>query len=123
MKKKHAKPLSGKDLVNHILSILEEALAEAIVTVDLHGLAVTADYFIICQGDNVIHNRACAERVIEQLALLGTLPWQFEGLQEGRWILIDYSDVVVHIMLPELRSYYNIEEMWTERTIRRSNAQ
>ena len=117
------KPLCGKELVNRILHMLQETLAEAIVTIDLRGLPGTADYFIICQGDNTIHNRACAERVIEQLTLLGTRPWQFEGLREGRWILLDYSDVVVHILLPEVRDYYNIEGLRAERVVRRTTAQ
>lgn len=123
MKKKRTKPLGGKELVDRIIPILRETLAEAIVTIDLHGLPGTADYFIICQGDNTIHNRACADRVIERLALFGTRPWRFEGLREGRWILIDYSDVVVHILLPELRDYYNIEGLWAERAVRGATAQ
>ena len=122
MKKNHVKPLGGKELVNRILFILQEALAETIVTIDLHGLPGTADYFIICQSDNTTHNRACADRVIERLIKLGTRPWQYEGLQEGRWILLDYSDVVVHIMLPEVRDYYDIEGLWTERAVRRTTA-
>ncbi|MBN1577471.1 MAG: ribosome silencing factor [Chitinispirillaceae bacterium] len=119
MKKIHGKSLGGTELVNRIIHALQEALAEAIVVIDLHGLPGAADHFIICQGDNTVHNRACADRVMERLALNGTRPWQHEGLDEGRWILLDYSDVVVHVMLPELRDYYNIEALWAGGVVRR----
>ncbi|MBN1308674.1 MAG: ribosome silencing factor [Chitinispirillaceae bacterium] len=119
MKKKYGKPLGGRELVERIIQALEEALAEAIVAIDLQGLPGAADHFIICQGDTAVHNRACADRVMERLARYGTRPWQHEGYDEGRWILLDYSDVVVHIMLPELRDYYNIEELWAEGKARR----
>ena len=115
MKNKTEYPLSDTSLVSEIIYSLHEVLAENIVTIDLRNLPGATDWFIVCQGDNPVHNRACAERIIEHLKKNhSTHLWQHEGLDEGRWILLDYSDVVVHIMLPELRSYYYLEELWSE---------
>jgi ribosome-associated protein len=112
MKKTGGKPLHGKELVAKISTALEEALAEEITVLDLQQLPGAADWFIVCQCDTTVHNRACADRVFGDLTALGTRPWQREGVEDGRWILLDFSDVVVHIMLPELRSYYRLEELW-----------
>jgi ribosome-associated protein len=112
MKKTGGKPLHGKELVAKIRKALEDALAEEIAVLDLQQLPGAADWFIVCQCDTTVHNRASADRVIGDLNDLGTRPWQREGLEDGRWILLDYSDVVVHIMLPELRGYYRLEELW-----------
>lgn len=106
--------MGGKALVDLIVEAAREKLAEHIVILDIQGLPGTADWFIICQSDNTVHNRAIADGIISSLAEKHTRPWYSEGTEEGRWILIDYSDVIVHIMLPELRDYYNLEELWSE---------
>jgi ribosome-associated protein len=112
MTKSSTKPLRGKALVAKINNALQDALAEEITVIDLQKLPGAADWFVICQCDTTVHGRACADRVLDDLAENGTRPWQREGLEDGRWILLDYSDVVVHIMLPELRGYYRLEELW-----------
>lgn len=114
MNKKSAQSLSGKKLVDAIVSALEESLGEKIVVIDFQGLPGSADWFIICQSDNTVHNSSLGNNVIEKLKDLNTRPWQKEGFEEGRWVLLDYSDVVVHIMLTELRSFYNLEKLWKE---------
>ena len=108
------KALGGKKLVDAIILILQEKKAEEIVIIDLHAGHGTSDFFIICQADNTAHTHAIAEDVIKSLKTYHTYPWHQEGLEDGRWILIDYTDVVVHIMLPELRSYYDLESLWSE---------
>ena len=112
---KHSSPaLGGTALVDVILEALGEALAEEITTIDLREKQVASDWFIVCQGDNTVHTRACADRVLDRLTGLHTRPWQKEGLEDGRWILLDFSDVIVHIMLPDLREYYRLEELWDQ---------
>ena len=113
MKKITGKSLGGEELVNSIIDSAKEKLAEAIVVLDIRGLPGTADWFIICQGDNTVHNRAISDGIIDHISSIGTHPWHKEGTEDGRWVLIDYSDVVVHVMLPELREYYNLEELWS----------
>ena len=72
-----------------------------------------ADWFIICQADNTSHTSAIADGVIKALKEKHTSPWHQEGLEDGRWALIDYTDVIVHVMLPELREFYDLESLWT----------
>jgi len=112
VKKTNEKSLSGKVLVEKIVKAAKDKLAENIVVLDIQGLPGTADWFIICESDNAIHNKAIADAIIKDLQDQNTHAWHEEGTEDGRWILIDYSDVVVHIMLPDVRSYYNLEELW-----------
>jgi len=68
---------------------------------------------VVCEGDNTSHTSAVANGVIAELkARHGTAPWHHEGVEDGRWALIDYTDVVVHVMLREVRKYYDLESLW-----------
>jgi ribosome-associated protein len=122
MNKAPVKSLSGKKLVDIIRSALNEAIAQEITSIDLSAHQGAADWFIICQADNTVHARAVADRVLDDLSEHGTKPWQREGMEEGRWILLDFSDVIVHIMLPELRSYYRLEELWKQGSEKRNSS-
>jgi ribosome-associated protein len=106
-------PLAGEKLVDAIVQSLEEKLAERITVIDLRKVSAAAEWFIVCQGDNTAHTSAIADGVIDILKdKHSTRPWHHEGLEEGRWALIDYTDVVVHVMLPEVRKFYNLESLW-----------
>jgi ribosome-associated protein len=105
--------LSGRELVDAAVSVLEEKLAEKITVLDLRGVAAAADWFVVCQGDNTSHTTAAASEVIAALKeRYGTAPWHHEGVEDGRWALIDYTDVVVHVMLEEVRKHYDLESLW-----------
>ncbi|MDG5813589.1 ribosome silencing factor [Chitinispirillales bacterium ANBcel5] len=109
------KPLEGKQLVDIITENLQERLAEKITIINLQSVPGTSsDWFIVCQADNTSHTKAIAESVLKELKAKHTYPWHQEGVQDGRWVLIDYTDVVVHIMLPEIREYYDLENLWKE---------
>jgi ribosome-associated protein len=114
VKKTNGKALAGKPLVDEIVKQAQEKLAENIVVLDIRGLPGSADWFIICESDNTVQNNAIADAIVKSLSEQSTHPWHQEGQDEGRWVLLDYSDVIVHIMLPEVRSYYNLEELWSE---------
>ena len=74
-----------------------------------------ADFFIICEATNNIQLKAISDFVeIEVKKKCGELPYKHEGRQSEQWILIDYVDVVVHIMLPESRKFYQLEELWSD---------
>ncbi|GBU23056.1 ribosome silencing factor [Fibrobacteres bacterium R8-0-B4] len=105
--------LAGKELVNAVVSVLEDKLAERIAVIDLRNVSAAADWFVVCSGDNTSHTTAVANEVIGALKQRHkTAPWHYEGISEGRWALIDYTDVVVHIMLEDVREYYNLESLW-----------
>jgi ribosome-associated protein len=110
--KKFQKSLAGKLLVDLIMKSAQEKRGEKIAIIDHRKSASTADYFIICESETSVQNRAIADAIIDNCAEKATRPWHQEGSDEGRWILLDFSDVVVHIMLSELRSYYNLEGLW-----------
>ena len=113
MNEKKETSLGGRQLVDAIIAAAEEKLAEKIVVVDLKGQSVPADFFIICQSDTTVQNSAIADSIIDACAAKNTRPWHYEGGAEGRWIVVDFTDVVVHIMLPELRRYYDLESLWS----------
>jgi len=106
--------LAGQELVDAVVSVLEEKLAERIAVIDLRKVSAAADWFIVCSGDNTSHTTAVANEVIAALKERHrTAPWHHEGVEDGRWALIDYTDVVVHVMLEEVREYYNLESLWS----------
>lgn len=113
MSEKAKKALRGRHLVKVIVDAAQEKLAESLTVIDCHRTTAASDFFIIAQSETTVQNTAIADAVVDGCALKGTHPWHIEGEREGRWILIDFSDVVVHIMLPDLRAYYSLETLWT----------
>jgi ribosome-associated protein len=107
---------------------LEERLAtlvgsEGAVPAELSRLTVAAlernarlsdatDYFVIVSGDSDVHTRAIAENVIQHTRQHGVRPAGVEGQAAGRWILIDFINVVLHIFLPAVRDFYQLERLW-----------
>jgi len=110
---KTSRSLAGKKLVDLVVSSAQEKLAEKIVIIDHRKSASTADYFVICESSTGVQNGAIADSIVDACSEKGTRPWHQEGNDEGRWILLDFSDVVVHIMLPELRQFYDLEKLWS----------
>ena len=82
------------------------------IVLDLRGLTAAADYFVIVSGTSDTHVRGMAEHLMAALAPRGVEPHHVEGLTQGRWVLLDYVDFVVHIFHPELREFYQLERLW-----------
>ncbi|HLZ46508.1 MAG TPA: ribosome silencing factor [Gemmatimonadales bacterium] len=82
------------------------------VVLDLRGLSSATDYFVIVSGTSDAHVRGMAQHVVESLAPAGIEPHHVEGLAQGRWVLLDYVDFVVHVFHPELREFYQLERLW-----------
>jgi len=114
VKKKSSPPLAGIPLIDTIVAAARDTLAEGITVIDLREAEAVADYFIICESETAVQNRAIADAIIDKCVASGTRPWHDEGASEGHWVLLDFSDVVVHIMLTDLRAYYNLETMWAK---------
>lgn len=106
-------------LFKTIIHAMQEKKAERIISLDLKKIpeAVT-DFFIICEATNPIQLKAIADFVEEEVKKkCGENPYKHEGRQGEQWILIDYVNVVAHIMLPETRKFYRLEEMWSDASI------
>jgi ribosome-associated protein len=99
-----------------IIRAIQEKKGEHIISLDLRKIPeAVADFFIICQANNNNQLRAIADNVEEQVKKdCGELPFKHEGRQAEQWILIDYVNVVVHVMLPEPRKFYQLEELWSD---------
>lgn len=81
---------------------------------DLRPVSLIADYFIICSGNNERHLRAIIEEIKEKGDGDAIRPLRVEGTPESGWAVLDYSSVVVHIFIPALRSYYDLEGLWKD---------
>jgi ribosome-associated protein len=89
--------------------------AEDIVVLDVAALLVVTDYFVICTGRNDRQVKTIADAIEERLRVdLGVKPIGREGVREGRWVLLDFGDVVVHIFQPEEREFYRLEKLWSD---------
>jgi ribosome-associated protein len=97
--------------------IVEAALdlkAEALVALDMRGVSAFADTFLITSGRSSRHVRSIAESIIQSLRRAGQEPLGVEGLGEGRWVLIDANEAVVHIFEPETRKEFALERLWSD---------
>ena len=106
-------------LFKTIIHAIQEKKGEKIVSLDLKKIpeAVT-DFFIICEASNPIQLKAIADFVEEEVKKkCGEIPYKHEGRQGEQWILIDYVNIVVHIMLSEPRKFYKLEEMWSDASV------
>jgi len=92
----------------------EEKKAKNVLILELIGLTDIADYFLLVSGTSERHVRTISEFIGESMKDMGIRPLFTEGYQEGRWIIMDYSDLIVHVFLEELRELYDLESLWIE---------
>lgn len=92
---------------------LDDDKAQDIVVIDLAGKTSMADHMIVCTGTSQRHIGAMAEHVRERLKSAGVGKLAIEGLSQGDWVLIDGGDIIVHIFRPEVRTFYDLEKMWS----------
>ena len=93
---------------------LEEKKGEDIKIIDIAGVSVLADYFIIANGNNESQVRALVDNVEEELALAGYVAKQREGYGNGGWVLLDFGDIIVHVFDKENRLFYDLERIWRD---------
>jgi ribosome-associated protein len=99
-------------LVNATVAALEDIKARDIVVLDVRRMTALFDKIIIASADSSRQGKALANNVQEKLKALGAKIYGVEGVQTGEWILVDLGQIVVHIMQPAIRKYYNLEELW-----------
>lgn len=88
--------------------------ANDVVLLNLQGITDMTDYFVIASGTSDTHVRSIGENIIEVLRKEGLKVHHSEGLQGGRWVLLDFVDFVVHVFHPALRTFYQIERLWSD---------
>ncbi len=103
-------------LFKTIIHSIQEKKGENIVSLDLRKIhEAVADFFVICEASNPQQIRAIGEFIQEEVKKeCNELAYKHEGYQALQWVLIDYVNIVVHVMLPETRKFYNLDEMWSD---------
>lgn len=104
--------LESSELLDHILSSLDDDSAQEVVTIDLRGKSPVADHMVVASGRSSRHVTAIAEKLMERLKQGQGLATRSEGKDSGDWVLIDAGDVIVHVFRPEVREFYQLEKMW-----------
>ncbi len=92
---------------------LEDVKAQEITWMDVTRQTDFTDLMVVASGTSNRHVRAVVDRVLEHVNDSGVKPIGVEGLEDGEWILIDLADIVVHVMLPKAREFYDLERLWT----------
>jgi len=106
--------LVGRDLALKAAEAALQKKAQAPVILELIGLTVIADFFVICSGESTTQVRATTDFIEHELLLQGNKPIGREGLNYGHWALLDYGDVVIHVFEEETREYYSLEKLWMD---------
>ncbi len=102
----------NSELEKLVLAALDEMKAVNIKLLDVRGLTDIADAMIVASGTSDRHVRSIADRVVEKVRESGRRPYGIEGKSDGEWVLVDLQDVLLHVMLPRVREFYAIEQLW-----------
>lgn len=104
--------LSTDQLQHLVVSSLEDYKAKDIYVIDVSGQNPLTERMVIASGNSTRHVKSMAENLVVKAKSGGNPPLGIEGAQEGEWILVDLNDVIVHLMLPRTRAFYNLEKLW-----------
>jgi ribosome-associated protein len=122
-KKGIARLNKNSKIIKAIIRAIQDKKGEDIVSLDLRKIPeAVSDFFIICSATNQPQIRAIADSVEDEVKkICDESPYHHEGRQSLQWVLIDYVNVVVHIMITEQRNFYKLEEMWSDAPIEKHN--
>ena len=118
LKKANTRITRNSKIFKTIITAILDKKGENVISLDLRKIPeAVADFFVICQASNPSLLKAIADNVEYDVKIkCGEAAYKHEGRQGEQWILIDFVDVVVHVMLPEPREFYGLEEMWSDAT-------
>jgi ribosome-associated protein len=105
---------TGQTILDIVLAQLEDAKAEDIISISLDGKAAIADNMVVASGRSNRHVGAIADQVVDKLKAAGHRNIRVEGMDQCDWVLVDAVDVIIHLFRPEVRSFYNLEKLWSE---------
>ncbi len=114
--------LTIEEKTKAVVAALEDIKANDITVLDTSHFSSLFDRMVIASAQSTRQTKALADHVVEQLALRGETVLGMEGADSGEWILVDLGEVVVHVMQPAVRAYYNLEELWNMRHLPRNAA-
>jgi ribosome-associated protein len=104
--------LTTEQLQQLVVSSLENFKATDILVIDVSGHNPLTECMIIASGNSTRHVKSMAENLVVEAKANGSPPLGIEGQSEGEWVLVDLNDVIVHVMLPQTRAFYNLEKLW-----------
>jgi len=99
-------------LLQDTLSIVEEKKGIDPILLNLEGISMVTDYFLIVTGNTTTQVKAITEKLTEKLPELGLQVLHVEGLPEAKWVLVDCGDLVLHVLTPDQREFYKLERLW-----------
>jgi len=101
-----------EELTQIVANAAGDKKAHDLLILDIRGLSVIADYFVLCNGQSNTQVQAIAEAVRQKMAQSGVPVKGVEGYDEAKWILLDFGDIIVHVFRQEEREFYNLERLW-----------
>ncbi len=104
--------MQTSELVTFIQDKIDDMKGRDVVVLDVRGKSSITEFMIICSGTSNRHTRSIAEHVAHEVKNAGLQPLGIEGENSGEWVLLDLGDVVVHVMMEESRSFYQLEKLW-----------
>ncbi len=114
--------LTPEQIKDAVVDALEDIKGFDISILDVQKMTSLTSYMVVCSGNSNRQTKALADNICEKLKEKGVEPRGIEGEKEGEWVLVDLGDVIVHIMIPATRAYYNLEQLWSEGEARRAGS-
>jgi ribosome-associated protein len=111
-------PMQPEAIKKLALQALDDLKAENVIVLDVHNHANFTDFMIFASGRSARHVKSIANEVIEGAKAANLPPLGIEGEDVGEWILVDLGDVIVHVMLPDTRQFYDLEKLWSEEIVK-----
>lgn len=105
--------MNSEQLSDLIIDALDDTKAQDIVRLDVRDMTTVTDYMVVASGTSYRHVKALVENVAEKASKAGHKPIGIEGEAGGEWVLLDLQDTLVHVMLPKVREFYNLEKLWS----------
>ena len=106
--------MESKKVLDKVIEILEGKKAKDISIINIEGISILTDYFVICSGTSSTHIKSLADELEEKMEEKGFKIFHKEGYDTARWILMDFGEVIVHVFHEEERSFYKLERLWSD---------
>ena len=105
--------MNSEALTDLVVDALDDVKAQDIVRLDVRDMTTVTDYMVVASGTSNRHVKALVDKVAERAKEAGHRPIGIEGEEGGEWVLLDLQDALVHVMLPKVREFYNLEKLWS----------